>query len=340
MPDLPPTRKLYREDSYQRSFEATVLAASEPYVILNQSLFYATAGGQPHDEGALTSPQGRAQVIAVTAETGARGDILKHQVTGVLPKVGDRVSGEIDWARRYRHMQRHSAQHLLSQAFVRLNERFKTVSVTLSKADCDLDIEADLSLEVLEEVENLVNEVAYQNLKVTCFEVAEIERYPLRRAPKVSGKIRLVDMGGWELSACGGTHVAQLAETLPIKILGKERVKGKLTRIYFRAGLEALEDYALKHDMAQQSAMLLSSQVADLPEKLAALLGDLKEESIKRSQLEMRLAEQLAAGLIAEVKPILGHRAICYALSAEDSHLASALAKRLIRHPKVMAALR
>ncbi len=205
-----PTKRLYRESSYQTSFTATVQAIEalesnkgeddKGYaIVLDQTLFYATAGGQPNDIGSLKSADSKAIHILDVQNSGDDGTTIIH-ITNTEPsfKVGDSVEGSIDWARRFKHMQRHTAQHLLSQAFMRQAERFNTVSVSIGSAglECNLDLEAEPTQADLEAVEKLVNEVMYQNLAVECFEVdeSEIPNYPLRRTPKVTGKIRLVKM--------------------------------------------------------------------------------------------------------------------------------------------------
>jgi alanyl-tRNA synthetase len=94
------------------------------WIVLERTLFYPTAGGQPHDLGTL----GGLNVLDVRNEEGE----VRHLVDGPAPTVGEVVRGAIDWPRRYRHMQRHSAQHLLSQAFLRINPAFTTQAVSLS----------------------------------------------------------------------------------------------------------------------------------------------------------------------------------------------------------------
>lgn len=226
--------RLEQRDSYLKRFEAVVTdrrgSADDAWVTLDQSAFYPSSGGQPNDTGHL----GSAEVVDVVLEEGR----VWHRLVGTPPEPGARTVGTIDWGRRYRHMQRHSAQHLLSQAFVRVDPTFETRSVSLRNPDCTLDLDGDPTPADLERAQTLVNEFGYRDLPITSFEIdeSELPEHPLRRPPKVHGSIRLVSMGSVEISACGGTHLARTAEALPIVVLGSERVRGGLVRVLFRAG--------------------------------------------------------------------------------------------------------
>ena len=146
------TGRLYWEQPYATSFRSEVLALRDAggahWVLLARSLFYPTSGGQHHDLGTL----GGQPVLEVRNE----GEAVWHLLEGDAPAVGSEMVGEIDWPRRYRHMQRHSGQHLLSQAFVRLSPAFSTRAVSLSGPVCTLDLagepdEADLAAATTDE---------------------------------------------------------------------------------------------------------------------------------------------------------------------------------------------
>ena len=323
------TKRLYRDESYQTSFTATVQAieALEENkgfaIVLDQTLFYATAGGQPNDVGILKSDDGNETHIIDVQNSGDDTKTIIH-ITKSAPsfKVGDSVEGSIDWARRFKHMQRHTAQHLLSQAFMRQAERFSTVSVSIGSAglECNLDLEAEPTQADLEAVEKLVNEVMYQNLQVDCFEVdeSEIANYPLRRPPKVAGKIRLVKMGEWEVSACGGTHLRGTAEAGPIKLLRTEHIRGDLTRVSFCCGLEVLQDYGLKHVVSQDLARNFSSKVEQLPERIQALQQTVSEQKQHITSLEKELTEFKVLALLDDALTI-GDTRVLVRDASEDS---------------------
>ena len=266
-------------DSYRTTFTATVRAVREEdgatWVALSDSLFYPTSGGQPHDVGSLRHGDGEADVRDVVADG---PDAVLHRLEGAVPSVGDAVEGVIDWDRRYRHMQRHSAQHLLSQAFLRVDSGFETRSVALASADATIDLAGDPDDAAVAAAFDRARAWAYAALEVEAFEVDEDEvaSYPLRRPPKVAGRIRLVRMGDVELSACGGTHLRSTAEMLPLLALGRQRIRGGLTRVTFRAGIEAGERAARTVALADELARSFSARWEELPERVQALREEVR----------------------------------------------------------------
>lgn len=303
------------------------------WVALDRSAFYPESGGQPADTGTL----GGTRVRDVQIRAGR----VWHRIEGGPLQPGDDVAGEIDWERRFRHMQRHTAQHLLSQAFLRVDASFETRSVGLTGPDCTLDLAGAPPLEALVQAEALANRVAYGNLSIEAFEVdeAEIPQYPLRRPPKVHGTIRLVKMGDFELSACGGTHLASTAEAAPIKILKVENIRGDLTRATFRAGLEALEDYREKHEVAYGLAVDFSARVGELPQRIAALSAAERATAQELAALRACVALLLADRLKADSMDAAGVRLVRHILPAADAGLLRPLADALVAGPGTVALL-
>ena len=330
------TVRLEQQNSYKTSFESRVTGLETRdnalWISLAESLFYPTSGGQLFDTGTLNDV-GVSDVVK-------KGDEVWHHVETDSFEVGQSVEGKIDWSRRYRHMQRHSAQHLLSQAFVRVGP-FETRAVGLRSPVCTVDFAGNPSRADVAAGETLANEVAYQNLPVKAFEVSdsEIADYPLRRPPKVSGTIRLVQMGDFELSACGGTHVRSAAEVLPIKVLGLESIRSGLTRVSFVCGLEALEDYGFKHDVVTGLAQGFSSGVADVPERVEALRSDLSDAQRRLKTLREQLAQMLAQTLLASAQETPQGRVIAHVLNAEEAELLQPLSGNLTRQADVTALL-
>ncbi len=326
--------RLEQRDSYLRIFDARVAAHDDDgggWIALDRSAFYPASGGQPADTGTLD--------LVPVVDVALRDGRTWHRLEGPLPPLGSTVRGVLDWPRRYRHMQRHSAQHLLSQAFVRVAAGFPTRSVSLRGADCTLDLEGGPAPGDLREAEQLVNEFCYGALPITSFEVDETElaRYRLRRPPKVRGRVRLVAMGNVELAACGGTHLASTAEALPIKLLGSERVRGGLTRVTFRAGWEALEDYRTKHDTAAALARALSAPVEEhlgRVEQIAADAARLREALALERDLR---AADLAERLLAAARPAAGLRVVRAVLT--EASLLGPLAQALQARAGVAALL-
>lgn len=305
--------RLDRYDSYLTTFHTLVTATDTDqhgtWVRLERSAFYPNAGGQPNDVGTLTSAGGVFEVVGVEAR--ADDDVWHLLATpgGLVP--GEQVAGRIDWPRRWRHMQRHTAQHVLSQALVRVSPAFGTLAVSMRGPDCTIEIRGEFGEEDLMAAEAIANDAARQNHPVTAFEVDEsrLGEYALRRPAKVSGRVRLVAVGHYDIVACGGTHLRSSAEALPIKLTGFERVRGGNTRITFRAGEEAVADYRAKHEAASALVRAFSAPVGELAGRGAQL-----QEELARSQYEAagwrgrlarayleRLAAQATGGVVSAV---------------------------------------
>jgi alanyl-tRNA synthetase len=333
-------KRLEQQDSYLKEFSSTVTEVREQKgqisVALTESAFYPTSGGQSFDTGTLNGLR-----VVDTFKEEKQDEVVWHEVEKNVFQIGDNVKGIIDWERRYRHMQRHSAEHMLAQAFIRVNPAFQTQAVNLSQVSCTIDLAGEPKEGDLERAEKIVNEAAYQNLPVKTFEVDEtdIGKYPLRRAPKVSGKIRVVQIGDFDYSACGGTHLRTSAEALPIKVMSSEKIKGGLTRIYFMAGSEALADYGLKHKISLGLAQSFSSSLEKLPERVAQLRDELKITKGQLTALQETVAKAKAEELLQSAQIIDKGRIITHELNQAESSLLVPLSKFLGTHDDVIALL-
>jgi alanyl-tRNA synthetase len=333
-------KRLEQLDSYLKEFSSTVTNVREHkgqfLVALAESAFYPTSGGQSFDTGTLNG----LRVLDVFKEE-KTDDTVWHRLEHPSLKIGDNVHGILDWERRYKHMQRHTAEHMLAQAFVRVNPAFQTQAVNLSQRNATIDLAGEPKESDLERAEAIVNEAAYQNLPIKAFEVDETEigNYPLRRTPKVSGLIRVVQIGDYDYSACGGTHLRTSAEALPIKVMGPEKIKGGLTRVYFMAGFEALADYSLKHQISSSVAQSFSSGVEKLPERVAQLRDELKATKGQLIALQETIAKAKAEELLQNAQPTEKGRIITYELIRDESSLLVPLSKLLSAHGDVIALL-
>ena len=221
------SKRLYYNDAYTTRFEAAVEGRTRvdgrPAVRLDQTYFYPTSGGQQHDLGTLNG------IAVVDVQVMPDGDVL-HLLAEPLDEMAEVVAGEIDWQRRYDHMQQHSGQHLLSQLFYQIFG-METVSVHFGDTGSTLELDTEeITPAQLSEAERQANELIWQNRPIHCYMVAEseLERVPLRRPPKVKGEIRIVEIEAYDWSACGGTHVRQTGETRACGIL--RRVDGPQRR--------------------------------------------------------------------------------------------------------------
>jgi len=295
------TERLYYTEAYRRTFTAGVAAvvpgaAGRPAgVVLDRTAFYPTSGGQPHDTGTLAG----LPVIDVMDE----GDDVLHILGGpgaAAVAVGADVEGTIDWRRRFDHMQQHTAQHVLSAAFLRVLGA-ETVSVHLGDSST-LDLElSSLAPEDARRVEEAVNQVVFENRPVTArfVEASEADALGLRRPARRTGALRVVEVEEYDRSACGGTHVRGTAEIGPVLLRRSERTRGR-TRVEFLAGWRALEDYRRKHALIAEWSARLTVGEREVGEALDRLASAAQERERALTDARRRLVgyeagERLAA---------------------------------------------
>lgn len=292
--------RAYYGDSYSREFTALVTEATEvegrPAVRLSTTYFYPTSGGQPHDTGQLRQGAQAARVVDVVVR---ESDEAVLHVLDAPVNLGD-VTAELEWPRRFDHMQQHTGQHILSQAFIRVAEA-ETIGFHLSGQSVTIDLDrADLTAEEVRAAEQLANEVVAENRPVWASEVARetAATLPLRKLPPGrDGRLRLIDIDGFDLTACGGTHVSGTAEVGLIKVLKTER-RGEATRVEFVCGGRAVADYRRKHDVVQQLSAALTTGLDDLAPALARAQDEAR-------QLRLELKRERGARLALEAEQLL-----------------------------------
>jgi len=300
-----PTRKLFHNDAYRTEFTATVLScipAGDSFdVVLDQTAFYAEAGGQPSDSGIL----GVRRVLAVR-ETDD-GTII-HTVDGPLE---GQVSGQIDWDRRLDHMEQHTAQHLLSGAFEQLFDA-ETVGWHLGSEGTTVDLTIEnLTPEQAEQIELECNRVIRLGLPVTTHitDDAGVRGFPLRKPPAVTGEIRVVELQGYDWSACAGTHVRATSELGILKIKSWERYK-KTTRVTFLAGRRALTDYLALDRLTRDLCRGLSIGVGDLPKYVERAQEEAASLRKRLRTLQEQILEHEAQELLAKATTVGGVRLV------------------------------
>ncbi|MDQ1613272.1 MAG: alanyl-tRNA synthetase [Pyrinomonadaceae bacterium] len=292
------TERLYYHDSHLAEFDARVLrvedgaseaAAGRTAVTLDRTAFYPTGGGQPSDTGTL----GAARVVeCIDLEEAG----VLHIIEGAPPAVGARVAGRIDWPRRLDHLQQHTGQHILSQAFVRLFDAPTRAFRMLERA-CEIDVDLrDASDERIEQAVALANKIIWEDRSVRVRHVspAEAAALPLRKDSAREGDLRIIEIEDFDLSPCGGTHAARTGEVGIIAVRSWERAKG-LTRVEFLAGGRVHADYRRANDTARAVAALFSAGRDDAPELAARLI-----EENKTLLRRLRALEEIAARVEAE----------------------------------------
>lgn len=338
--------RIYYTDAYATEFDATVTRAERSgdrtVVRLDRTAFYPTSGGQPFDVGTL----GEARVIDVLDADD--GDVL-HVVDGELSE-GMRVAGRVDWTRRFDHMQQHTGQHVLSAAFDRICGA-RTESFHLGADTATIDLGRELSAAQIAAAEEDANRVVWEDRPVTVrfADAAEAAAMPLRKESVRSGTLRLVDVDGYDLSACGGTHVARTGAIGIIAVTGWERFKGGL-RVGFACGGRALLAHRRLRDVAAASIRLLSVLPEELPAAIERLQGDAKESKRVIRALQGQLAGHQADALVqgadgGRVVAALagwdqaGLKSIASAVAEREGHVAALVTAELpaaiviARHP-------
>jgi alanyl-tRNA synthetase len=320
--------RAYYWDSYEVAFAAEVVEATEiegrPAVRLSQTFFYPTSGGQPHDTGHLFQGNQTARVVDVVVRES--DEAVLHLLDATLAP--GMATGEIDWPRRFDHMQQHTGQHVLSQAFIRVAEA-ETIGFHLSGQSVTIDLDrADLTTEEVLAAEQLANETVGYNLPVWASEVARevAAMLPLRKLPPGrDGRLRLIDIEGFDMTACGGTHVKGTAEVGLVKVLKTER-RGAATRVEFVCGGRAVADYRRKHDVTQQLSAALTTGLDDLPAALARAQDEARQLRLElKRERGARLALE-AEQLLAATEPLGGARLVSRTLTGREVDEARQLA--------------
>lgn len=270
------TERLYYTDAYLRTFDARIVdrANDGRTIYLDRTAFYATSGGQPFDTGTLAG-------IPVT-DVVDEGDRIAHVLAAPAP-ASETVSGSIDWARRFDHMQQHTGQHLLSAIFA---DRFKldTVSVHFGATTSTLDLDTEsLSRDKLLAAEGLANAAIAEPRAVSVAFEDAASAAGLRKAPPREGEIRIVTIHALDRSACGGTHVRSTAEIGAILVRRTERVR-KTTRVEFVCGLRAVRTARADHELIAELAHSLGVAPAELVAATSAQRDELRAAQAARRE--------------------------------------------------------
>jgi alanyl-tRNA synthetase len=328
------TERLYYADCYLQGFQARVIRTSPEArgvrVFLDRTAFYPESGGQPADQGTLAG----AAVLDVVEE----GEEVAHVLAA--PPSTQTVQGVIDWRRRFDHMQQHTGQHVLSAAFEKTGE-YKTVSFHLGTETSTIDLDSDrVGAKQIEEAEELANKIVFENrpVQITFRPSAEANQMDLRKTTFREGDIRVVEVEGFDLSACGGTHVRQTGAIGLISIRKVETAKG-LTRVAFVCGGRALRrarrDFAILTEAARQ----FSTGLENVPELIAKQAQELRDAERLRNKLLEDLAELEALELWRSAPERNGSRVVRRLFAGEDGKKAKMLAHAVAKHASGIALL-
>ena len=329
------TVRRYYTDSYARTFTANVVelatSGGSPAAILQETFFYPTSGGQPHDTGRLGSSGVR--------DVSIREDGMVLHLLDAPLEHGP-AEAVIDWPRRFDHMQQHTGQHILSQAFIQVADAptigfhlgAETVSIDLGLPGIDNGKVADALA--------TANEIVTGNQAVRAWfpTAEELPELSLRKTPEVEGALRVVAIGDFDLSACGGTHVAHTGEIGLIEILKTERLKRGM-RVEFVCGRRAVADYTRKHGIVRDLSSALTCAPVELPESVARLQGALAEAQRELKVFRERELDVEAARLLEGASSTGGFRVVRAAWSDRPIDEVKGLALRTTAKPDVVSLL-
>jgi len=340
------TDHLYYHDSFLYEFDADVAEVtsvdSRPAIILDRTAFYPTSGGQVFDTGWIR-PAGAEQKCRVTEVAERDGGAILHFLeTAADIQQGSRIRGFIDIDRRRDHMQQHSGQHVLSAAFIQLFN-MPTVSFHMGDDACSIDLDTkNLSAAQVEQAETLANDVIIQDRPVTIRFVTqeEAQGLGLRKLPPVErDKLRLIDIENFDLTACGGTHVASTGQIGSILLRKIEKVR-QGWRVEFVCGKRAVTTARHDYNALTESGSLLSSHIWDVPQQIRKTQEESRAARKSREQLLEELAGFYAEHLLTETPEHQGRKIVIRIFPDRDLSFTKLLAQRLTRKsPNVIALL-
>ncbi len=275
--------------------------------VSKESPFYPDGkGGQLGDRGKI----GNREVLRVFEKNG----YVHHVLDGGMDP------GEyefwIDEERRKEIARQHTAQHILSAAFVEVAD-IETVSFHMGEDFSTIDLNAAPVLkEVLDESEQLANKIVLENRKVVerIVDRSEAEKFPLRKpiSDKVKGNVRIIEVEDFDWSACGGFHVSMTGEIGLIKIIDYEKVKGSLTRVYFVAGMRALREFSKLVDLFKDLSRMLTTSSDEMKSRISNIIETSKEKASKLDKLSEEYAKLISKDLLENAKECCGLRIVTF----------------------------
>ena len=286
------TEKLYDLDPELRTFRARVLGCAPKdgafEIVLDRTAFYPEGGGQPADRGALN--------FANVLDVRERGGRIVHIADRPLP-AGSAVSGGIDWSRRFALMQQHTGEHIVSGLAHRLFG-LDNVGFHMAPSAITVDLNGELSPDDLSLVERLANEAVWKDLPVRVFypSAEELETIPYRSKKELTGAVRIVEVPGYDICACCGTHVTRTGRIGAVKLLSSQRYKGG-TRLTMACGAQALRDYGERLRGVSAVSGLLSAKADGIEQAVGRLLRENEELKHRSARLQKEIFERRAEGL-------------------------------------------
>ena len=285
---------MYYQDAMQSKFTANVINTGiehdRSYIVLDNTAFYPTGGGQPHDTGWIEG----CEIVDVEKV----GEEIRHYSTADVSNISGEITGKLNWIRRFDHMQQHTGQHILTAAFVELFD-IPTTSFHLGTELVTIDLNiGDITEQQLAAAESRANDIILENRPIETKWVTkdELAQYNLRKDVKVDEDIRLVIIPDYDYNGCGGTHPTSTGQVGLLKILATEKMKQQI-RIHFVCGNRVLKQLAMRKNVLTDVARQLSA-----PEENAA---DALRKFVQAAKVtEKSLTEAQDALLVFEAKEL------------------------------------
>jgi len=336
------TKRLYYDNSEAHEFDSVLESSppaspgSRPAVILRDTAFYPTSGGQVHDTGWLiaTGVDGTPQRLRVAEVADTEDGRVLHYLeapTNLPP--GSAVHGSIDPERRRDHMQQHSGQHVLSAAFIDLYQ-IPTLSFHMGEDYCSIDLATPaLSSDQIVAVEKRANEIVYENraVRIRYVSRAEAEKLGLRKLPPAErDELRLIEIADFDLSACGGTHVSSSGQIGSILLRKTEKVR-QGTRVEFVCGGRAVRMARRDYGALSEAASLFSAKLWDVPEQIRKSAEEGKLLRKQKDDALDELAELMASEALHSQPASNGRKIIVRTFPDRDVNFAKLFAQKVTR---------
>ncbi len=340
------TKRLYYDSSEIHEFDSVVEAVTppsaeqaRPALILRETAFYPTSGGQVHDTGWLTvnGGDGGAERLRVAEVADAEDGRIVHYLEAPprLPLAGAAVHGSIDPERRRDHMQQHTGQHVLSAAFVELYQ-MPTVSFHMgtNEAYCSIDLAVpSVTPEQIVGAEKRANQIVFEDrpVRVRYVSRAEAEKLGLRKLPPAErDELRLIEVADFDLSACGGTHVGSSGQIGSILLRKTEKVR-QGTRVEFVCGNRAVHMARRDYSALSEAATLFSAQLWDVPDQIRKNSEESKLLRKQKDDALDQLAESMALSALDAASEAKGRKIIVRVFFDRDISFAKLFAQKVTR---------
>jgi alanyl-tRNA synthetase len=334
------TKRLYYDHSDIHEFDSVVeevapdsSGQSRPGIILRETAFYPTSGGQVHDTGWLTFDDSQRVRVSEVADT-EDGRVVHYLEAPVNPpQAGAAIHGSIDLERRRDHMQQHTGQHVLSAAFIELYQ-MPTVSFHMGEDYCSIDLATPaVTAKQILGAEKRANEIVFENrpVRVRYVTRAEAEKLGLRKLPPAErDELRLIEVADFDLSACGGTHVGSSGQIGSIALRKTEKVR-QGTRVEFVCGARAVRMARRDNGALSEAAGLFSAQLWDVPEQIRKSLEESRQLRKLREDALEELAGLMAAAVLRDLAETNGRKIVVQTFADRDVAFAKLFAQKATR---------